>query len=124
MTIPQRPTWSAYREPDYDDRPDLSRTYFTVVWDYVDGDCDDFPWQFETREAAEREGEDWVIETLAQLRLDADRGGWEFPEEGGSGWPTYWIVRHEVQPDGGKIVYDDESGHRLYSLNPDGERFP
>lgn len=94
-----------------DDDPDPSRTYWTVVWDYVGGDCGDLPGEFATEAEAKACGEDWVLEA---------RESQDLPQEGEES-PAFHVVRHEVQLDGGQLVYD-EDGKLMYGINTDGER--
>jgi hypothetical protein len=64
--------------------------YWTIVWDYIGGDCGDLPWICWTESEANALGEDWVFETVNDMKAEPD-----MPEEGGEGWPIYHVVRHD-----------------------------
>lgn len=77
------------------------RTYWKTVWNWLDGDCGDFPGEFDSEEAANDAGADWVAEA------EADWG----PDAGAS----YWVHRHEVSEDGTLRVYDEDDGKLVYT---------
>lgn len=66
-------------------------TYWTVVWDYIGGDCGDLPWRFDNEADAIKCGEDWVAETVAEMSMDGDD-----TQEGDEGWPVFHVVRHDA----------------------------
>lgn len=79
-------------------------TFYTVVWDYVGGDCGDLPGTCATEAEAVSYGEGWVLDTLADMS-PAER---DEAVSYGEGMPVYHVVKYVDGSDGIRRVYDDE----------------
>lgn len=44
----------------------VGSSYWVTTWNWLDGDCDTFPWHFATEAEAEACGDDWVAEQSAE----------------------------------------------------------